>query len=281
MTNIIKVNSADTLALAATSSPTGFNSPAQCRENSSEMSEADYPDVHSSTADYAKRFAGSVGEFFLSTQRELVTQLLRENQIAPEHSILEVGGGHAQLTPTFVQSGHDVTVVGSHSQCRLLLDEKLPADAFNFEVAPLDRLPFEDDSFDIVVAIRMLAHSDDWKRFVAELCRVSRRHVLVDYPDLRSANAFSSSLHGLKRRVEHNTRTFQCFSQSQVKSAFETNGYQLFDAQPQFFAPMALHRMGRVATLSRLSEGLFSALGLRKCFGSPVLLLASKKNHIT
>ena len=52
------------------------------------------PDVETASEDYARRFAGEVGRYFLDVQAEIVLEMLAS---WPQASVLEVGGGHAQL----------------------------------------------------------------------------------------------------------------------------------------------------------------------------------------
>ena len=72
-------------------------------------------DVSSSSDDYARRFAGAVGQWFLDIQTGITLDLLRE--LPPAASVLDVGGGHAQVAPPLIAAGYDVTVIGSDSQC--------------------------------------------------------------------------------------------------------------------------------------------------------------------
>jgi SAM-dependent methyltransferase len=44
-------------------------------------------------------------------------------------------------------------------------------------------LPFADTSFDVVVALDVLEHTDDIYKAFGELCRVARRHVLCSLPN--------------------------------------------------------------------------------------------------
>ena len=60
-----------------------------------------------------------------------------------------------------------------------------PADV----VANLEEgLPFPDGSFDVVVALDVLEHTDDIHGAFAELCRVSRRHVVLTLPNTYEAS---------------------------------------------------------------------------------------------
>ena len=56
-------------------------------------------DVETSSDAYARRFAGGVGRFFLGRQRDAVLALLAP---FPRARVLDVGGGHGQLTGPLV-----------------------------------------------------------------------------------------------------------------------------------------------------------------------------------
>jgi ubiquinone/menaquinone biosynthesis C-methylase UbiE len=229
------------------------------------------PDIASSSEDYACRFSGSAGHYFLEVQSSEVLRLAQAHAAA---SILDVGGGHAQLTPTLVTHGFDVTVVGSTLDCRERLDRAILPRTFRYVSGDLLDLPFADASFDMVLAFRMLAHLNQWPRFIDELCRVARRAVVVDYPDLRSFNLASRPLFSVKHVVEKNTRPFRCFWRKEVLREFARNGFRAGAVRPQFFFPMALHRLVNCAVVSQLLESPFRWLGLTALFGSPVILCA-------
>lgn len=231
------------------------------------------PDLESSTEQYARRFAGSVGGYFLRVQREIVHSML---QPADHRSLLDVGGGHAQLSPSLVDAGYEVTVFGSDDSCKQRLDSAIGTERYQFVSGNLLALPFADDSFDVVLAFRMLPHLKNWQGFVAELCRVATKCVIVDYPTLKSFNWFSNRLFALKKRVEENTRPYQCFRDAHVAKAFHTSGFRVAQSKGQFLLPMALHRLVNLAWFSHLSEALASSMGLTHFFGSPVIL----KTHL-
>ncbi len=232
------------------------------------------PDIESSSEDYASRFAGPVGKWFLEVQSRLTLELLSP---WPGARVLEVGGGHAQLAGPLTRAGYQVTVTGSHPSCAARLARQLPAEALRFVTCDLTRLPFADRSFEVVTAYRMLAHLERWPEFLAELCRVASQAVLVDYPETRSFNIIAERLFAAKLAVEKNTRQYKCFHGKQLRAVLAGQGCGGFTTRPQFFWPMAVHRgLGR-AGLSRGMEGLAGALGLRSLLGSPVLLLARRE----
>jgi SAM-dependent methyltransferase len=246
---------------------------------------ADIPemaDVETSSEDYARRFAGPVGRYFLKVQEEITLRLLADwSDWSPRARVLDVGGGHAQLAPPLVASGHQVTVVGSRAVCRERLDRELPAGSFEFRTCDFLNLPFPDRSFDVVLSFRLLAHAPRWRELVAELARVAGRAVVVDFPDTRSFNALYGPLFAWKKRVEGNTRTFITFRPGEVEAELARHGFGRPVEVRQLFVPMVIHRaLGkalRTAALSRGLEAVSSGLGLTQALGSPVILRVQRE----
>jgi SAM-dependent methyltransferase len=229
----------------------------------------EHADVETSSAGYARRFAGPLGEWFLEVQARTTLELLGP---WPATSVLDVGGGHGQLTGPLVEAGYDVTVFGSAEVCRERVNGWLERGRARFRSGDLLALPYPEAAFDVCLAYRLLPHVARWRSLVAELCRVAKRAVLVDYPTRRSLNAISGGLFRLKRGVEGDTRPFTVFGDSQIEAAFRASGYRVTARRPQFVLPMALHRALRLPPLARGLESAAAALGLRRAFGSPVIL---------
>ena len=231
-------------------------------------------DVETSSAGYARRFAGPVGRFFLERQAQSTLELLRP---FPGATVLDVGGGHAQLTGPLVAAGHTVTVLGSEASCEERVREWTLSGRARFAAGDLLAPPFPDRSFDVVLSYRLLPHVRRWPELVLALCRLSRRAVVVDYPTRRSVNAVADLFFGLKKGVEGNTRPFTVFSDGEVERAFAAQGLVPTGRRPQFFFPMALHRGLRSAGIARGLEGAASALGLTRALGSPVILRLERR----
>jgi 2-polyprenyl-3-methyl-5-hydroxy-6-metoxy-1,4-benzoquinol methylase len=226
-------------------------------------------DVESSSEGYARRFAGPVGAFFLDVQARGTLELLAP---WPRASVLDVGGGHAQLTGPLVGAGHEVTVYGSSPSCADRVRPWTDTGQARFQAGDLLETAFADGSFDIVLCYRLLPHVVRWPELVAELSRLARKAVVVDYPTSRSANAVADRLFGLKKRVEGDTRPFKVFRDEEVQRAFGALGFHPTGRKPQFFVPMALHRALASARISQGLEDVSARLGLTRAFGSPVLL---------
>ncbi|MDF3052211.1 MAG: putative methyltransferase [Geminicoccaceae bacterium] len=111
-------------------------------------------DIGTSSEDYARRFTGGVGRWFVATQSRLTLRLLRA--LPAGASILDVGGGHAQIAPPLIEAGYEVTVVGSDPICAARLEPWITQGRCRFDAANLRSLPYPDRSFDAVVCLRLL-----------------------------------------------------------------------------------------------------------------------------
>ncbi|HVK01514.1 MAG TPA: class I SAM-dependent methyltransferase [Gemmatimonadales bacterium] len=232
-------------------------------------------DIESSSELYARRFAGPVGQWFLELQARLTLECLRG--LPPHATVLDVGGGHAQLAGPLADAGYRVTVVGSDASCGHRLAPLTSAGRCRFEVADLLALPYVDRTYDAVVCYRLLAHSIDWRRLVAELCRVSRHRVVVDYPAQRSVNFASEALFRIKSSIERGTtRPFALYGRGEVARAFASAGFRVTEERPQFFLPMALYRLAGSTGLARGAEGLARSVGATALLGSPVIARADR-----
>jgi SAM-dependent methyltransferase len=231
-------------------------------------------DIGTSSEDYARRFTGSVGRWFVATQSRVTLSLLRA--LPAGASILDVGGGHGQIAPPLIEAGYEVTVVGSDPICAARLEPWIVQGRCRFEAIDLRAFPYPDHSFDAVVCLRLLPHSVSWTGLIGELCRVARRSVLLDYPSLRSANILAGRLFKLKRKIEFNTRGFIMFTPRQIHTAFADRGFIVREERPQFLLPMVLHRLADRAGLSKVAETPGRLLGLTRAFGSPVIIRADR-----
>jgi hypothetical protein len=239
-----------------------------------DVAELENADIDTSSDDYARRFEGQVGTWFLEVQAHIIVELLRH--LPQRSTILDVGGGHAQITPVLLRAGYQVVVVGSDSRCSARLQSWIDGTQCRFEVVNLQALPYSDGAFAAAICLRLLPHSTNWTALVRELCRVSTVSVVLDYPSVRSVNIVSRQLFGLKRRIEHNTRPFMLFHPREIRREFHANGFTLVAERPQFLFPMVLHRWARAVRLSRLVETSGRVLGLTRWFGSPILARADR-----
>ena len=230
---------------------------------------AETADIETASDDYATRFSGAIGAWLLQVQEDATARMLADY---PGARVLDVGGGHGQLTPYLARNGFEVTVTGSAEVCKRRLEPYLGNGQCEFEVANHLALPYDDRSFDIVLSYRLLTHVTRWRELVAELSRVADRAVIVDFSSVRSFNYIAPQLFKLKKKVEVNTRPFTCYKESELLAAFAASGFERGDRYPQFCLPMAFHRLVGSPGFSSFKEGVLRGIGFTSMFGSPVVL---------
>jgi ubiquinone/menaquinone biosynthesis C-methylase UbiE len=99
----------------------------------------------------------------------------------PAREVLEVGAGEGHLAShlvalrppedRFIACDLSLEKVSSHVDPRV-----------RFEQASIYGLPYGDKSFDLVVCCEVLEHLEEPERALAELLRVSKRHLIVSTP---------------------------------------------------------------------------------------------------
>jgi ubiquinone/menaquinone biosynthesis C-methylase UbiE len=231
-------------------------------------------DIETASDDYATRFSGAIGNYFLEVQAQITLDLLKD---LPHASILDIGGGHAQLTMPLTNNGHEVTVTGSADICRARLDCSCPPGSFQYLTCDSLNLPFEDKQFDVVMAFRLLPHTKQWQRLIQEMCRIARRAIILDYPDKRSANILYDLLFDFKKNMEGNTRTYTLFSRQELRDELKINHFNTPVFRPEFFVPMVVHRKLKNPAISKILESISQYSGLTKMLGSPIILRSDRK----
>lgn len=225
-------------------------------------------DIETSSDDYARRFSGAVGDWFLQVQEAATLEMLAPY---PEATILDVGGGHGQATAALVRCGYHLTVLGSDDSCANRIRRFVDAGQVEFRVGDILNLPFPDRSFDVVLSYRLLPHVSRWQPYLAEMARVARQAVVLDYPEARSINYITPYLFKYKKRLEGNTRPYTVFRGRELDEAFRRLGFAPAARYPEFFWPMVLHRKLKQPRLSAGLEAAARTLGLTGWLGSPVI----------
>jgi hypothetical protein len=119
-------------------------------------------------------------------------------------------------------------------------------------------------------------HTPDWRKSLAELCRVARDRVVFDYPSFWSVAA----LQAVGRHVAHafgaHVEAYRVFRSRAVVTALEANGFRLTGVHRQFVLPIALHKRLASETATGRIERALARAGLTRVFGSPVTVVAER-----
>ena len=231
------------------------------------------PDIETSSEAYARRFSGETGKYFLARQLELFLQFLPKGK---KLRILEVGGGHGQMTGALLKLGHEVVIHGSADSCQARIASLLAGypSQLSFVRAELEALPFPSRSFDVVSAFRLLPHILSTPDFLAQLCTISRSQVIFDYAPKAGFNALTPLLFPIKKLIEKNTREYFCHSESTLIEILMQHGFQAAKTKGQFVIPMGIHRALKNAELSQKIEALLQKIHCDDLIGSPRIMSA-------
>jgi len=221
------------------------------------------------------RFSGPIGRLIADTQEQVIAGFLDPLR---GRSVLDVGTGTGRGAIALARRGAIVTGVDASAEmldvARKRATEAGVAVTFSREDA--HRLPFDDQSFDAVLCLRVLMHTPDWRRSLSELCRVARQRVVFDYPAMASAALLESvarrAAHAAGARVE----AYRVFTDASVRAVLRSNGYRVADAHRQFVLPIALHKKINSESATRRIEGALHRVGLNALLGSPVTVVAER-----
>ena len=223
----------------------------------------------------ALRFSGPIGRLIADTQERQIAAFLAPVE---RRRILDVGTGTGRAAIALAKRGAIVTGVDASAEMLEVAGRRAReagADV-TFRRGDAHHLDFPDRSFDAVVCLRVLMHTPDWRASLGELCRVSSRHVVFDYPSLWSAAALQAGTRRLAHTVNRSVEAYRVFSPRAVSRALETQGFRPTGDHRQFVLPIALHKLVNSEAWTRRVEGVMDRAGLMRLFGSPVTIVAER-----
>ncbi len=152
---------------------------------------------------------------------ELLLPLLKDSK-----NILDVGCGDGKIDSYILEQDKNVTIRG--------IDVLVRPDTY-IDVMEYDgkTIPYKDNSFDTIMIVDVLHHTDDPKAIVAELARVSSRYVIIkdhvksgiiSYIKLRAMDYVGNAHYHV--RLPYNYQT-----EKQWRCIFETNDLKVVSMQ--------------------------------------------------
>lgn len=226
----------------------------------------------------ARRFGGPIGDLVARQQAAVLSGFL--GRVAGR-TILDVGTGTGRAALLMAEAGATVTGVDASEEMLAIAREHAAEQHAAVTFAPGDAhaLAFPDRSFDAAVSLRVLMHTPRWRQCVAELCRVSRHLVVLDYPSARSAALLQSVGRKMVHAAGGRTEPYRVFLDSTIDRVIAEQGFRVRARNRQFVLPIALHKTIGSPRFTSGSERLLERLGLLAAFGSPVTLVAERCAH--
>jgi len=221
------------------------------------------------------RFSGPIGTLLAEEQARVISTFLGD---VAGRRILDVGTGTGRAAIGLAGLGADVTGVDASEEMLKVARERAREAkvAVAFQQGYAHHLPFDDRSFDAAVSLRVLMHTPDWRTCLRELCRVSRRRVVFDYPSAWSLAALQAGARRVVSAVGGRTEAYRVLGRGAVAAALASAGFRIADEHRQFVLPIAFHKLIASRTFTTSVEGALGRVGLLGVFGTPVTVVAER-----
>jgi ubiquinone/menaquinone biosynthesis C-methylase UbiE len=222
----------------------------------------------------AMRFSGPIGTLVAESQEQVLFDFLGE---VSGKRVLDVGTGTGRAAISLAARGARVRGIDASSEMLAVARRRADAAGLDIEFTTGDAhaLALDDGSVDAAVSLRVLMHTPGWQQCIAELCRVSRTRIVVDFPAASSVAALQSLAR--RWRLAKDREAYRVFTLRAVREAFAANGFAVTRVHRQFVLPIALHKAVGSRVFTRASEGALGGVGLLRLFGSPVTVLAERR----
>lgn len=113
--------------------------------------------------------------------------------IGEKPNLIDVGGGFGRLTETYINFGKKIVLIDPSEHNLAIAREKFgKTEKIVYRKASLPDLPFADDSFEVVVMVRVMHHLADSQKTLMELSRILK-------PDGYLILEFANKIHFLAR----------------------------------------------------------------------------------
>jgi SAM-dependent methyltransferase len=234
-----------------------------------------YADPATAHAFDDRRFGGPIGEMVAGVQAEVLLDFVGR---LPERRVLDVGTGTGRAALLLARAGAQVIGVDASDEMLGVARQRAVEQGLSARFLPGDahHLDFPDRSMDVAISLRVLMHTPDWRRCVAELCRVADELVVVDYPSAASFARLESGVRRVTHAMGARNEPYRVFSRRAIAEAFARNGFRVRSVHRLFVLPIAVHKAIGSRRFTERVERALDRAGLTRIFGSPVTVVAER-----
>jgi ubiquinone/menaquinone biosynthesis C-methylase UbiE len=222
-----------------------------------------------------RRFGGPIGELVAAGQAEV---LLRFSGPLEGRRVLDVGTGTGRAALLLARHGAVVTGIDPSAEMLAVARRRAHEEgaAIEFREGDAHALAFPDQSFDVVVSLRVLMHTPRWRTCLAECCRVASDVVVIDYPSITSTAAVQAVWRRLLHAAGRTTEPYRVIADREVHEVLARAGFRVREMHRQFVLPIAVHKVIGSRRFTNISEAFLRGVGLTTLVGSPVTLVAER-----
>ncbi len=242
---------------------------------SKHYSYAAYADPAMAASFDARRFGGPIGQILLEDQERVLSTFLGD--VSGER-ILDLGTGTGRAAMALARRGALVTGVDASNEMLTVARARARDAGLTIDFAEGDAhaLTFPDRAFDSTVCLRLLMHVPDWRTAVSELCRVTERRLVFDYPAFGSTAALQAAWRGVASRTGRQVEAYRVFRAAAITRELDIHGFRITRTHKQFVLPIVLHKLVGSTSFTRSIEGALASAGMLQRAGSPVTIAAER-----
>jgi SAM-dependent methyltransferase len=236
---------------------------------------AAYADPAMASSFDAARFGGPIGQILLEDQQRVLFEMLGG---VKGLEILDVGTGTGRAAMALAGRGAVVTGVDASDEMLQVARRRSSGAglAIEFTHADAHHLPYGDRSYDAAVCFRLLMHVPDWHGALGEICRVSRRRIVIDYPAAFSAASLQAGWRRIAISLGRQVEAYRVFSHHAVEDQLARHQFRVVSIHRQFVLPIGLHKLAGSPGVTRAVESGLASIGLLRLAGSPVTIAAER-----
>ena len=223
----------------------------------------------------AMRFSGPIGTLLAEEQDRVIASFLGP---LAGRTVLDVGTGTGRAAIGLARRGARVTGLDASAEMLRVARARAAEAGVDaaFEVGDAHQLAYGDRAFHCAVSLRVLMHTPDWRRCLAELCRVADDRVVFDYPSACSAAALQAWSRRLAAAAGRRVEAYRVLKSADVRRTLEGAGYRIDRMHRQFVLPIAVHKAIGSRGFTLALEKSLAAVGLLRVLGSPITVVATR-----
>lgn len=234
-----------------------------------------YRDERTAATFDEEKFSGEIGSLIHESQQKILFEMIPD---ARGKRILDLGAGTGRISIPIAKAGAQVYATDASIEMITVAKNKANEEfvKMDFIVGDAHNLPFKDSSFDAVVSFRMLLHLEDWRKGLSEICRVTKKTIILDFPPKDSLVCLEPFYLDIKKKFCSNTQDYNVFSTKEISGRFEKEGFRVSMIKREFLLPLKFYRIVGKRSFAEYIENLFRRAGLIDKFGAPVTIKAER-----
>ena len=154
-----------------------------------------------------------------------------ENWLASQKykHVLDVGSGAGFIALALAKTGWDVTCLDDSVPSLVKTRKRFAAAEYEarFEQSKVEKLPFDERSFDVVTSINMIEFSSNPQKMVSEMFRVLRPGGIAIIVTFKKGHVWSHPMIARKVRRDEGAREVKCFSKKELQDMVIACGFTL------------------------------------------------------